>query len=867
VATTSRAGERTQRGLTSEEVTRRRDRDGPNLLPEPRRPSLVRQLAAQLTHLLAVLLWLAAGMALLAGMPELAVAIVVIILLNGLFAFWQEYRADRSTQELRALLPSAARVVRDGAVHSVDAADLVVDDVVLLEAGDRVGADLDVVSTGGLSLDESLVTGESGAVARAVGDRLMAGTFVVQGDATCVVAGIGTATTLAGISRLADEAERPPSPLTNQLNRLVRIVAVLAASTGASLGVAALGLGLPATDAFLFGVGVGVALVPEGMLPTVTLSLARGAQSMASRNALVRRLDAVETLGATTFICTDKTGTLTQNRMNVVEVVTPAGAVTVTGDGYRPEATLTGSDAAVEFVPAVARAAVACVTGRVADQTDAGQGWRAVGDPMDAALHCLALRSGVETPAEDVERRPFTADRMLTTALERSGEVSVLGAPEAVVPRCVPEGVPSGLEADLVRLTSAGRRVLAVARREWSGEGDPETGLHLLGLVALVDPPRPDVREALAACRAADIRVAMITGDHPRTAEAIAREVGLLRDDGVVITGDELPEADEELAALIDRPGGAVLARVTPRDKLRIAASLRGRGHVVAMTGDGVNDAPALREADVGVAMGASGSDVARESADLVLLDDHFATIVGAIELGRATFRNIRRFLTYHLTDNVAELAPFAVWALSGGNYPLAIGVLQVLALDIGTDMLPALALGAEPPRADVMTGRPHRALVGRSLLVRALAVLGLTEAVMALGVCTVVLLAGGWSWGATPASELMLVASGSTFAAIAFGQMANAFACRSSVLPVWRLSVSSNPLVLAAVGAELVLLVVFLGVPGVAHLLGGGWPSALGWTGAAATAVVLVGVDAGVKRVRHRAGGTLVSGKQVLAP
>ncbi|MBJ7356761.1 cation-transporting P-type ATPase [Nocardioides sp.] len=843
-------------GLTSTEAAERLRRDGPNLLPEPRRASSLRLLAAQLTHLLAVLLWVASGLALLAGMPELAAAILVIIVLNGGFAFWQEHRADRSAQRLRALLPSDTRVVRDGRTVVVQAAGLVVGDVVLLEAGDRVAADLSVVSARSLGMDESMVTGESGSVPRHEGDRLLGGSFVVQGDATCLVAATGTSTTLAGIADLAASAERPPSPLTRQLDRVVRVLAVIATGTGVGLGAVALGLGLTATEAFLFGVGVAVALVPEGMLPTVTLSLARGAQSMAARQALVRRLDAVETLGATTFICTDKTGTLTQNRMNVVEVVTPVGSVTVEGNGYEPVATAVGPRAALDRSRQAALAAVACVTGRVVERTGEHEGWQALGDPMEAALHCFALRLGAEVPDhDDTQRRPYSSDRMLTSALDRHGEVSVLGAPESVLRRCSGSSEGAGLEQQLDRLTTSGRRVLAVARRTWTGEpsAEMEAGLELLGLVALEDPPRPDVRDALAACREAGIRVAMISGDHPRTAEAIARQVGLLGEGGLVVTGDQLPADDAELAALLDRDDGVVVARVSPADKFRIASSLRGRGHVVAMTGDGVNDAPALREADVGIAMGASGSDVAREAADLVLLDDHFATIVAAIELGRATFRNIRRFLTYHLTDNVAELAPFAVWALSGGNYPLAISVLQVLALDIGTDLLPALALGAEPPRDGIMHGSSRRRLVDRSLLVRALAVLGLTEAVLALGVCTIVLTSGGWTWGETPSAELLAVASGSTFAAIAVAQMANAFACRSAVVPAWRMPLLGNRLVLAAVAAELVLLVVFLGVPSLADLLGGSWPAPLGWLAAGAGAAVLVLVDGAAKRARAK--------------
>jgi magnesium-transporting ATPase (P-type) len=835
-------------GLTTDEAARRLASDGPNSLPDPPRTAVWRELERQLTHLLALLLWAAAVLALLAGMPSLAAAIVVIVLLNGVFAFWQEHRADRSTERLEELLPAATRVVRDGRPRMVAVADLVRGDLVLLEAGDRVGADLRLVRAHDLTQDESMVTGESRAVPHGAGDRLLAGTFVVQGEGRAVVEATGARTSLADISRLAASATRPRSPLAVQLDRVVRIVAVVAAVTGAGLGATALLLGLRPTEAFLFGVGVAVALVPEGLLPTMTLSLARGAQTMAEHQALVRRLDAVETLGATTFICTDKTGTLTQNRMNAVDVVTVAGCVTVEGVGYEPTARLVGEDEALALVPRVALATVSCVAGRAVEHEGR---WSAYGDPMEAALHCLSMRSGAgQGSGPTARRRSYTADRMLSSSL-MGREVSVLGAPEEVFRRCT--SVPAVAHTELARLTASGRRVVAVARREWHGEpGDEmEHDLDLLGLVGLEDPPRPDVGPALQACRDAGVRVAMVTGDHPATAAAIAREVGLLRAGGVVVDGRELPDTDAALAELLDNADGAVVARVTPADKLRIAAALRSRGHVVAMTGDGVNDAPALREADVGVAMGASGSDVARESSDLILLDDHFGTIVTAIELGRATFANVRRFLTYHLTDNVAELTPFALWAMSGGQFPLALTVLQVLALDIGTDMLPALALGAERPRRGLMGSRTTRTIVDRPLLLRAFGVLGLTEAVMAMSAFTWVLVAGGWSWRDAPSAPLLATASGTAFAAIALGQMANAFACRSTVTPVWRLRVTTNPLVLAAVLVQLVLLALFLGFAPLAGLLGGSWPSGTGWLAAAATAVVLVAVDGLVKAAR----------------
>ncbi len=834
-------------GLTTAEVLLRRERDGSNVLPEPAHDSPWMMFVRQLTHLLAVLLWVGAALALLAGMPELSVAIAVIVLLNALFAFAQDYRADRSTQRLRALLPATARVVRNRAEQQVPVQDLVAGDLVVLGAGDRVAADMRLLEAHRLALDESMVTGESGAVPREAGAQALAGTFVMSGEGRAVVTATGPRTGLASIASMTAEAERPPSPLTQQLNRLVRVVAVIAVVTGSALGLVSLWLGLPATEAFLFGVGVSVALVPEGLLPTVTLSLAHGAQLMAGQHALVRRLDGVETLGATTFICTDKTGTLTQNRMSVVEVVTPVGEVAVQGRGYDPVATITGTAEAVDRAALVAKTAMLCASGRAVQRHD---GWTADGDPMEAALHCLSLRLGLPTPQTDPERVPYSAERLISSALV-DGTVSVLGAPEAVLARCAP--TTPGIQDRLLALTGAGRRVLAVATRTWSGAASEamEHDLTFLGLIALQDPPRPDVTQALHECRKAGIRVAMLTGDHPRTARAIAEEVGLLGPHGVVLDGGSLPD-DEALAAMLDNDEGAVVARVTPAGKPRIAHALRDRGHVVAMTGDGVNDAPALREADVGVAMGASGSDVARESADLVLLDDHFATIVRAIEQGRATFQNVRRFVTYHLTDNVAELAPFALWALSGGSFPLAIGVLQVLALDIGTDMLPALALGREPPRPGILEGQRRRVLVDRPLLVRSFGLLGLTEAAASLGAFATVLVHGGWRWGMTPEPALLASASGTAFAAIALGQMANAFACRSTRRPVWRVPLRDNPWVLAAVGAELLLLLGFLGVPWLADLLGGTWPSLLGWTAAAVSPVAVLAVDTVSKRRRR---------------
>lgn len=845
-------------GLTDAEVLVRRERDGRNLLPPPRRTPAWRLLLAQMTHFFAGMLWVAAALALLAGMVPLSVAIAVIVVLNGAFAFAQEYRADAAAERLGSMMPARARVRRNGGTTDVDVSDLVLDDVVVLAAGDRIGADLTVVQSSGLSVDESMLTGESLPVERAPGDTVRAGTFVVQGDAQGTVCAVGTSTELAGIAALTATAERPPSPLARQLHRLVLVVAAIAVTVGVVLSSASLVLGSTVTQALLFGVGVMVALVPEGLLPTVTLSLARGAERMAAEHALVRRLEAVETLGATTFICTDKTGTLTRNEMSVVEVWTTEGVVAVTGTGYDPAGASTGNARARVLAAAAGRSAVACVVGRAVLRDGA---WAAEGDPMDASLDAFSQRMGesVATRPPPRVRLPFTSERMFSAAVLDDRGV-VMGAPETIVARCGGLDVPRALGA-LADMSARGRRVVAVARARTPVEESTEAGLtaaidadlELLALIGIRDPPRADVADAIATCHRAGIRLAMVTGDSAATGAAIATEIGLLGPKGTVVEGKDLPAGDEDVAELLDRADGAVVARVTPADKLRIARALRSRGHVVAMTGDGVNDAAALREADVGVAMGRSGSDVARESADLVLLDDNFATIPRAVELGRGTFANIRRFLTFHLTDNVAELVPFVAWAMTGSEIPLAIGVLQVLALDIGTDMLPALALGAEPSNARTMSGPPRTTdVVDGALLRRALLVLGPAEAALSMGAFLAVMTAGGWTYGADASDHLLAVASGSAFAVIAAAQMANAFVCRSETRPAWTVDPRRNPWVVGAVAVEAVLLVVFLGVPWLSELLGGAWPSATGWLFCLVAVVTLPLVDAAHKLLVH---------------
>lgn len=853
-------------GLTSAEAAERLAREGGNTLPRAKRPSVLRRLLGELTHFFALLLWGAAVLAIFADLPALSVAIIGVILLNAVFAVIQQARADRASDRLREMLPTRVTVRRDGRRRVIEASDVVVDDVLLLESGDRVPADAVAMAANQLLVDTSMLTGESVAASVAEGDPFFAGTFVVEGDASARVTAIGRNTRLAGIARMSTGAT-PDTPLTRGLRGVVRLTATIAVGTGVAFMLVSLLVGNPITDAFVFAIGVTVALVPEGLLPTVTLSLALGSERMARRRILVRNLEAVETLGSTTFICTDKTGTLTRNEMNVVEVWTPAGALAIDGEGYGPDAAFrrpsAGEAAAAASVDpgadsrALALAAVRCSTGYA---EHVGGAWRAHGDPMEAAIDALARRLGIDT---DTDRRdthselrfPFDP-RLRRMAVVLADEVIVKGAPDAVLALC---GDDPAAHAEVDGLTGRGLRVLAVAAAPRVGRtprtlAECDEGLRLMGLLALEDPPREGIVAALQACRGAGIHVAMITGDHPATARAIADEVGLRTEHSPVLVGADLPPDDRHLAAVLDHDG-VVVARVSPEDKLRIARALRSRGHVVAMTGDGVNDAPALHEADIGVAMGRSGTDVAREAADLVLLDDSFEGIVAGVEQGRATYVNIRRFLTYHLTDNVAELSPFLVWALSGGQFPLAIGVLQIIALDLGTDTLSAVALGAEPPAKHLLEGPPVRGrLMNGTVLRRAFGILGPLEALLTLTAFVVSLVALGWRPGEPfPTGPDLMAASGAAFMTVVLAQTANAFACRSSTKWPGALGWTTNRLLVVAVLVELAFSLLVLWWPAVADILGHANPPLAGWAVAVASMPILIAVDAADKAFRAR--------------
>ncbi|MCU0766920.1 MAG: cation-transporting P-type ATPase [Gammaproteobacteria bacterium] len=819
-------------GLSAAEAARRLAEFGANRVPRVSRPPALLRLLGEFTHFFALILWVAAALAFVAdalqpgeGMAALGWAVLGVIAVNGLFSFVQERRAERALAALEALLPHSVKVVRDGQAVEVPAEAVVPGDLVRLVEGDDVPADCRVVEALGLRVNLATVTGESLPKARDAHPSpeenllqsrnvLLAGTSVVSGEGLAVAYATGTHTELGRIAHLTQTAQEEGSPLQREIRYLSRLVAALATGLGVVFFLIGQALGLGFWENFLFAIGIIVANVPEGLLPTVTLSLAMATQRMAKRNALVRHLPAVEALGSATVILTDKTGTLTENRMAVVELHV---------DGARRDA---AAARAAPRSPAMARLLQAAAWNNTLSR--AGAGW--LGDPMEVALARYAQSADPTLPASPkVDEVAFDTDRKrMTTVHAAPAGLLVLtkGAPETVLPLCaavvLPEGeVPcdagrrAGIRAVAADMGHRGLRVLAVAYRELAAAPAApdgyEAGLTFAGLVALEDPPRPEVPDAIARCREAGIRVIMVTGDHPQTGLAIAREIGLVAGAAPsVITGDALRRlSDTQLQLALDAPE-VLFARVSADQKLRIVVALQKKRETVAVTGDGVNDAPALKRADIGVAMGRSGTDVAKAAADIVLLDDNFASIVAAVEEGRAVFQNIRKFLTYILTSNVPELVPYLAFVLL--RIPLPLTVMQILAVDLGTDLLPALGLGAERPHAAVMRVPPRprgeRLLNGR-LAVRAYLFLGPLQALAAMAAFFFVLDAGGWRYGEAlgRTDPLYLSATTATLVAIVVMQGVNVFLCRSARSSVWETGVLGNRLILWGVAAELALI------------------------------------------------------------
>ena len=820
-------------GLTTTEAARRLGEFGPNELQARKSVSAWETFVDQFKNVLILILLSATIVSGFLGHTLEAVVITIIVLFAVVLGFIQEHRAGRALEALRQMAAPTARAVRDGEEVVLAARALVPGDVLVIRTGDRVPADARLLESINLSVDEAPLTGESVAVEKTidafteaelpVGDRrnmIYAGTSAAYGRGRAVVVATGMATEFGKIARMVESVDAGRTPLQENLDRL-----------GAALGKAALvvvgivvavGLarGLPPIEMFMFGIALAVAVVPEALPAVVTISLAIGVRRMVRRHALIRRLPIVETLGSTSVICSDKTGTLTKNEMTVRQLCADRQLFELSGTGYDPTGGLSRDGAAMEPTAAVKRLLRAAVLASDARLVNRENRWAVDGDATEGALLVAAHKAGldpVSVSADEprVAEIPFTSDRRRMTTLHRSSVGAVAyskGAAEEIMAGCTHHHLDGAVVPLTARdrewfreaeqgMAANGLRVLAVATKDAASLSDAESEMTLLGLVAMLDPPRPEARLAVETCARAGIRVVMITGDHPLTARTVAQELELLKGDRVV-TGQELDKmSDETLAGEVDHI--AVYARVSPADKLRVVGAWQKRGRIVAMTGDGVNDAPALKKADIGIAMGITGTDVSKEAGGMTLLDDNFATIVAAVEEGRVVFGNIKKYLMYLLSCNVGEIVLLAGSVIAG--LPMPLTAVQILYVNLATDGLPALALAVDPPEGDLMQRKPRDPRIG----------------VFTRPVVAMLLGAGIWSGIVNVSLFIWLLNRGRaleeamalTFMTLVLIQFFNAYNCRSDRWSILRRPFANRWLNLA-VAWEVVLLIAILYVP-----------------------------------------------------
>jgi Ca2+-transporting ATPase len=837
VALASELRSHLEMGLNENEARSRLAVHGPNALPEPAPPSLLKLFLAQFASLI---IWVLIGAALVSGLLQEWVdagAILAIVILNALLGFVQESRAERSLAALRRLSVTTARVIREGVLRSIPAHDVVSGDLIQMEAGDHIPADARVVYATNLRTQEASLTGESTPVDKtaevvagdtvAIADRrnmLFLGTEVTAGKGRALVVATGLTTELGRIAAMIQEAGIEETPLQRRLEQLGHVLLYVSLGIVAVVFLLGLWRGEPLVEMFLTAVSLAVAAIPEGLPAIVTITLALGVTRMVKRHALVRRLPAVETLGSTTVICTDKTGTLTKNEMTVTRLLVDGHLFAVTGEGYTPlgairEAQHAGTAELAGGLRDLLTAAVLCNGASLHEEHGA---WRIIGDPTEGALLVVAakarlLREPLEAEHPFVGEVPFDPERKMMTVVRRRGEglaAYVKGAPDVLLPRCTRYVTAEGrviplTEAVCQQVLAANRtfaqealRVLAVACRPVQQQPsafraqDLERDLIFLGLMAMKDPLRPEAKRAAAACREAGIRTVMITGDHKDTAVALAQELGIMDGPAQALSGAELDcLTDTELAERV--VSTAVYARVSAEHKLRVVKAWKARGAIVAMTGDGVNDAPAVKEADIGVAMGITGTDVTKEAADMVVTDDNFASIAAAVEEGRGIYDNIRKAVHYLLSCNLSEILLMLLATVL--FLPLPLLPVQILWINLVTDGFPALALAVDPSDPDLMRRPPHppqeRFLSGRRL--QLMCVQGLVIALAALGAFAYYLygLDGDLQEARTVAFLVMVMA-----------QLFHAFNCRSDRYSLFTLGLGTNKSLLWATGGSVLL-------------------------------------------------------------
>lgn len=852
-------------GLTDTVAAQRLKEVGPNTIQQTKSRSQFKAFIKNFTSLMALLLWVSGLIAMFTGMLELGIAIWAVNLINGCFSYWQEHAAKKATDSLKKMLPTYTHVLRHGVTQQIDADDLVPGDVFTIQAGNSISADARIIEATALQVDESALTGESLAVDKtptyAKGDGrfeeqnvVYAGTVAVNGTATAVAIQTGMQTEFGQIASLTEHQKDTVSPLTAELDRLTRQISLIAILIGLIFFVAAIFfVHYPVAKSFVFALGMIVAFIPEGLLPTVTLSLAQGVTRMSKKHALVKELSSVETLGETTVICSDKTGTLTQNQMTINHVWLPDREYTVSGEGYVNNGQIQFNQAPIDLAqhPALATVVrVAALDNDTEIQEETSAKPKIIGTPTEAAHLVLAQKSGLDLDQLNkqyprVQELPFDSDRKRMTTIHMQPNhagavIYVKGALDgilAISDQLLENGHARPLtDEDVTKINAANRhyaaqglRSMAIAYRPFDGQNglpadsadctiaNTEQHLTFVGLTVMADPPRPEIYDAVEKCHRANIRIIMVTGDSPLTAKSIAMKIGIDDDQVRVITGDELTKMnDTDLQAAVKHE--VIFARVAPEQKYRIVKANQYNGEIVASTGDGVNDAPALKQADIGIAMGVTGTDVAKDAADMILTDDNFASIVAAIEEGRTVYSNLQKFLLYILNSNVPEAIPSVLFLFSRGLIPLPLTVMQILTVDLGTDMLPALGLGAEKSEPGIMD-QPPRArtahLLNKTIVWKAFGWYGMIASVLSTVAYFFVNWLHGWPHVALAASgNVYIMATTMTLAAIVFCQIAAAINCRTQLTSVFKIGLFSNHRIWFGIGFEIILIALLMYVP-----------------------------------------------------
>lgn len=829
-----------QLGLNNSEAKLRLEKEGLNILTTKKSTPLIIQFLKEFKNFFSILLIIGSLLSFLAeylnpgeGNLYIGIALITVVILNTIFTFIQKFQSEKIMASFQKMLPSIVKVLRDGKWIELDAKELVLGDIIMVEEGDKVPADCRLIETNNLKVDNASITGESEPQLRKLENTsenilesrnmLFSGTLVQTGNGKGVIYAKGMDTQIGKIVLLTKETKKVESPLHKETKRFIKIISSIAIFLGIFFFLVSLYLGKPLIGSIIFAIGIIVANVPEGLLPTITLALTMASKKMASKNALVKNLESIETLGSTNVICTDKTGTLTQNKMTLSSLYINNNIYNINNDFKLNQ------DYNISQFDILIKNMSLCNNASKKSETEF------MGDPTEIALLEFSKQyldlNKIENNFPRIHETPFDSKtkRMITTNLEDNKKIAYMkGAPEVILEKCskiningnikkISDDEKKNIIEEYKKLALKGQRVLGFAYRQTNHEKAIEKEFIFIGLTGLVDPPRLEVKSAIEKCHTAGIKVIMMTGDFSLTAKAIGQQVGLIKDSVNIYLGEDIDKTNEEELKKILKQDHLIFARTNPAHKLRIVKTLQSLGEIVTVTGDGVNDAPALKNADMGVAMGMQGTEVAREAADMVLLDDNFATIVSAIEEGRTIFDNIKKFVAYILTSNVPEILPFIFFVLLG--FPLAITVILILVIDLGTDLIPALGLAIEKPEDNVMKRKPREKterLLTKKLLFISYGIVGMIQAMAGFFTFFYILFQGGWTFGTQIAfnDPLYLKAVTGFLVSIIICQIADVLICRNRVESIFSKGIFKNKLVNLGIFVELFLVAMIVYVP-----------------------------------------------------